>query len=362
MKWGHSCRRCKQINVVTDHVTRRTRCFGCGLEFKYRPIGDGSPVAENDTVRLPDPTNTLLSNTDLSIVTTEHKNGSFDDSLSLNLENSSKPRLDPVSIAIAKLMYGSSNDFLSLTLGTSQNSETITASSDEFLFSDLGHLQKFSFDPLSMASTKPNKALSIVSIEAISNGLKLPATIKSQANEIFKVVESYARGKERNVLLAACIYIACRDNDMTRTMREISRFANKASISDISETVGFIAEKLEIEKNWYMSIETANFIKRFCSIFRLDKEAVEAALEAAESYDYMTNGCSRRAPVSVAAGIVYVIARLSYEKHLLKGLIEATGVAENTIKGTYGDLYPNLPTIVPTWFANANDLKNLGAP
>ncbi|KAG7566029.1 Cyclin-like superfamily [Arabidopsis suecica] len=261
MKWGNCCRRCKQATVVTNHVERRTRCSGCGLEFKYRSIGDGCHVAENSTFRLSDPKNPVLSKSGLSIVTTEHKNGSFDDSLSPNLENSLKPLLDPVSIATTAPKNGSSNDFLSLTLGTSQNSETITASYDEVLRSDLGNFQ--------------NKALSI---EAISDGLDLPATIK----------------------------------------------------------------------------------KRFCSELGLDSEAVEAAQAAAETYDYISIG--RRSPISVAAGVVYAIARISYEKKLLKGIIEATGVAENTIKGTYEDLLPKLPTIIPKWFAKAKDLKNLGGP
>ncbi|CAL9246048.1 unnamed protein product [Arabidopsis halleri] len=109
-----------------------------------------------------------------------------------------------------------------------------------------------------------------------------------------------------------------------------------------------------------MNIKAANFIKQYCSELGLNSEAVEAAQAAAESYDYITIG--RRSPVSVAAVVVYAIARLSYEKKLLKGIIEATGVAENTIKGTYEDLSPKLPTIIPKWFAKAKDLKNLGGP
>ncbi|XP_010516348.1 PREDICTED: transcription initiation factor IIB-2-like [Camelina sativa] len=219
-------------------------------------------------------------------------------------------------------------------------------------------------DPLSMATTKPNKASSdgvIVSISAISDGLELPARVKDHANEIFKEVEKYNIGKERkerNVLFAACIYIACRYSDKTRSMGEISVVANEAPIPDITKAIGFIAEKLNMDKNWLISIKAVDFIKRFCSKLGLDSEAVKAAQEAAVAYDNITD--SSRSHVSVAARIVYAIARLSYEKKLLKDLSEGTGIAETTIKGTYKDL--NLSTITPRWFAKPWDLKNLGRP
>ena len=66
--------------------------------------------------------------------------------------------------------------------------------------------------------------------------------LQGQANEIFKVVESYARGKERNVLFAACIYIACRDNDMTRTMRGIYIWNLKDSCSFLGVASAIVAE------------------------------------------------------------------------------------------------------------------------
>lgn len=200
-EWCDCCRRCKKATVVTDHIARRTRCSQCGLE--YHPIEDGLNLAENDTVRLGDPMNPFLSNSALSIVTTtepmngslvdflslnlenslkpgldpvsidttELKNGSFVDFFSLNLDNSLKPGLDPVSIVTTELKNGSFDDFLSLTLGISLNggsdpvsiatTELKNGSSDYFLSLTLGTSQKL-----------PNKALSddvIVSIEEMSD-------------------------------------------------------------------------------------------------------------------------------------------------------------------------------------------------
>lgn len=40
----------------------------------------------------------------------------------------------------------------------------------------------------------------------------------------------------------------------------------------------------------------------------------------------------------------------------------ATGVAEGTIRNSYKDLYPHLTKIIPTWYAQEDDIKNLSSP
>jgi transcription initiation factor TFIIB len=40
----------------------------------------------------------------------------------------------------------------------------------------------------------------------------------------------------------------------------------------------------------------------------------------------------------------------------------ATGVAEGTIRNSYKDLYPHVSKIIPAWYANEEDLKNLSSP
>lgn len=49
-------------------------------------------------------------------------------------------------------------------------------------------------------------------------------------------------------------------------------------------------------------------------------------------------------------------------KHLRADVSLATGVAEGTIRNSYKDLYPHLSKIVPEWFAQGEDLKNLCSP
>ncbi|CAN6837262.1 unnamed protein product [Brassica oleracea] len=129
----------------------------------------------------------------------------------------------------------------------------------------------------------------------------------------------------------------------------------------ITSAVRSVVDKLGLPPQ-LIHIRAAEFAKRYSTDLQMNRQAIKAAEEAAERCTDHVN--RSRPPSSIAAAVVYIIAQLSYEKKLLKvaDIKEATGVHVNTIKGTYKDLYPHLPKIIPTWFANANDLKKLHSP
>ncbi|XP_019099731.1 PREDICTED: uncharacterized protein LOC104781641 [Camelina sativa] len=183
--WRDCCRGCKRATVVTDHVERRTRCSHCGLEIKYHSVEDGVDVKENDTVRrLSDPP---ISNSGLSIVTTrsttDPANGSFVDFLSPNLEDS----LKPVSTVDTELKNGSSNRFLSLTLGNTQNPEMNTASSDEYSL-------KPGFDTGSIVTTELENGSSDDFLSLTLGNSQNPETITASSDGVIVSISAISDG------------------------------------------------------------------------------------------------------------------------------------------------------------------------
>ncbi|CAA7060585.1 unnamed protein product [Microthlaspi erraticum] len=319
--------------IVVDWVARNTSCSNCGFDFGLSTV----TTDPNDFLLLTHGDSQHRGSETVSIVTTETKNSS-------DLPNSQSRSLNSLAIATTEPEIDPSDDILS---------------SDHRILQSLG----------------PNR----VSIADMSNRLRLLATIKTQANEIFIKVEKKSRKKDRNAFFAACIYIACRQTDMTRSIREICSVANGATVSNISKAIGVIAETLNIDKIWLMQIKATDFIKRFCSTLGMDGQAVKAAQEAARSYECVNRSSS---PVSVAAVVVYAVAQIyddklllqditnangvpkTYkdDKLLLEDIAKATGVQKATIRKTYKDLYPHLSTILIKWFAEAEDLKMLASP
>ncbi|RZC43932.1 hypothetical protein C5167_036872 [Papaver somniferum] len=293
------CSDCKRsTEVVFDHSAGDTVCSECGLVLEAHSIDETSEwrtfaneSGDNDPVRVGGPSNPLLTDGGLSTVI-------------------SKPN-------------GASGDFLSSSLGRWQN-----------------------------RGSNPDRSLiqAFKTIATMSDRLGLVATIKDRANEIYKKVEDQKsiRGRNQDAILAACLYIACRQEDKPRTVKEICSVANGATKKEIGRAKEYIVKQMEIELGQSMemgTIHAGDFLRRFCSHLGMTNQAVKAAQEAVQKSEELD---IRRSPISVAAAVIYMITQLSEEKKLLRDISIATGVAEGTIRNSYKDLYPYAVRLIPT--------------
>ncbi|KAF2312081.1 hypothetical protein GH714_027995 [Hevea brasiliensis] len=293
------CPDCKRpTEVVFDHSAGDTVCSECGLVLEAHSIDETSEwrtfaneSTDNDPVRVGGPSNPLLADGGLSTVI-------------------SKPT-------------GASGDFLTTSLGRWQN-----------------------------RGSNPDRSLiqAFKTIATMSDRLGLVATIKDRANEIYKKVEDQKplRGRNQDAILAACLYIACRQEDKPRTVKEICSVANGATKKEIGRAKEYIVKQLEVELGQSMemgTIHAGDFLRRFCSHLGMNNQAVKAAQEAVQKSEELD---IRRSPISIAAAIIYIITQLSEDKKLLKDISLSTGVAEGTIRNSYKDLYPYAARIIPS--------------
>ncbi|GAA0170664.1 general transcription factor [Lithospermum erythrorhizon] len=202
-------------------------------------------------------------------------------------------------------------------------------------------------------------------IASMVDRLSLVATIKDRASEIYKRLEDQkcTRGRNLDALVAACIFIACRQESKPRTVKEICSIANGASKKEIGRAKEFIVKQLKVEMGESMemgTIHAGDFMRRFCSNLGMRHEemkVVQETVQKAEEFDI------RRSPISIAAAIIYIITQLSPDtKKPLRDISNATTVAEGTIKNAYRDLYPHVTKIIPEWYAKGRDFKNLTNP
>ncbi|CAN8284704.1 unnamed protein product [Cochlearia groenlandica] len=305
------CTDCKkETDLVVDHSLGDTLCSECGLvlESEWRIFANES--SNTDPVRVGGVTNPLLA--DIALTT-----------------------------LIAK-PNGSSGDFLSSSSSSSS----------------LGRWQNRN------SSLERCLIQAFKSIATLSDRLGLVATIKDRANEIYKRLEDQksSRGRNQDALVAACLYIACRQDDKPRTIKELCSVANGATKKEIGRAKDYIVKTLGLETGHCVelgAIQAGDFMKRFCSNLGMTSQAVEAAQEAVKKAEELD---IRRSPISVTAVIIYIITQLGDDKKPLKDISMATGVAEGTIRNSYKDLYPHLPKIAPSWYAKEEDLKNLSSP
>ncbi|GMY16246.1 transcription initiation factor IIB-like [Fagus crenata] len=310
------CPECKRpTEVVLDHSAGDTVCSECGLVLEAHSIDETSEwrtfaneSGDNDPVRVGGPSNPLLADGGLSTVISSRPNNA-----------------------------NSNADVLSSSLGRWQN-----------------------------RGSNPDRSLiqAFKAIASMSDRLGLVATIKDRANEIYKKVEDQKplRGRNQDAILAACLYIACRQEDKPRTVKEICSVANGATKKEIGRAKEFIVKQLEVEMGQSMemgTIHAGDFLRRFCSHLGMTNQAVKAAQEAVQKSEELD---IRRSPISVAAAVIYMITQLSDDKKLLKDISLSTGVAEGTIRNSYKDLHPYAARLIPSWYAKEEDLRNLCSP
>ncbi|KAI3878279.1 hypothetical protein MKX03_017962 [Papaver bracteatum] len=189
----------------------------------------------------------------------------------------------------------------------------------------------------------------LTTIATMSDRLGLVTTIKDRASEIYKNVVAHQKsrvGKNRDAYLAACLLIACRDEDRPRTMNEICCVANGATKKDIGRARAYIISQLGVNIG-QSTIHAGDFLRRFCSNIGMTNEAVNAAQKALEKLEKVD---IRRSPVSVAAAVIYMISQLSDEKKQLQDVSDATGVAISTIQNSYKDIYPYIAGCMNTCY------------
>ncbi|KAL3534373.1 hypothetical protein ACH5RR_002834 [Cinchona calisaya] len=305
------CTDCKRnTEVVCDHAAGDTVCSECGLVLESRSIDETSEwrtfadeSGDHDPVRVGGPVNPLLGDSGLSTVISKGPNGSNGDSSLARLQN---------------------------------------------------------------RGGDPDRAI-VLAFKAIANmadRLSLVATIKDRASEIYKRLEDQkcTRGRNLDALVAACIYIACRQEGKPRTVKEICSIANGATKKEIGRAKEFIVKQLKVEMGESMemgTIHAGDYLRRFCSNLGMSNEeikAVQETVQKSEEFDI------RRSPISIAAAIIYMITQLSDLKKPLRDISIATTVAEGTIKNAYKDLYPHASKIIPEWYAKEKDLKSLANP
>ncbi|KAI3844806.1 hypothetical protein MKW92_026699 [Papaver armeniacum] len=313
------CADCKIVTaVISDHSTGDTICCDCGLVLEAYLIDDtaewrtfADEPANNDPHRVGDKSNPLLSNNGLTTLISMPKGGEY--------------------------QYPSSNSFRRFNQANMKDP-------------DKGLIEAFK------------------AIEAMSDGLGLVSTVKDLANEIYKKMEEVksSKGRNKNAMMAACLFVACKRLENPRTMKEIESVANGVTRKEIGRANSDINKHLEEIGNGDTEGTThtpdaGDFVRRFCSILGMSHKDVKAAQEAVAK----TEECDIRrtpAPVTVAATIIFMITQLSDDRKQIGDVSDASRVNPATIKKYYKDIFPFASQLVPAWYANEEDLKKLCRP
>lgn len=194
-------------------------------------------------------------------------------------------------------------------------------------------------------------------ISIMCDRIGLPKVISDRAKQLFKKVddEKIMKGKTSDGIVAACIYVACRQEKVPRTFKEISALT-LVPTRDIGRCYKLLSPYVETSMG---IVSTEDFMARFCSHLNLNNEVQRCAILLAKKANEM-GLLSGKSPLSVAAAGIYMITQLfpQYRK-TQKEISFVARVSEITIKGTYRDLYNNRYQLIGPEIAPKDAVDNL---
>merc|ERR1712029_16405 len=181
-------------------------------------------------------------------------------------------------------------------------------------------------------------------IAGMADRINLTKTIVDRANVLFKMVSDgkHLKGRSNDAIAAACLYIACRQEGVPRTFKEIVAVST-VSKKEIGRCFKLILKAHDTSVDL---ITTGDFMSRFCVTLTLSREVQKAATciaKKAVDLDIVPG----RSPISVAAAAIYMASQASDDKRAQREIAEIAGVADVTIRQSYKLMLPRAAELFP---------------
>jgi len=177
-------------------------------------------------------------------------------------------------------------------------------------------------------------------ISALCEHAKLSRQVGDVAKQLFKQVrdERLCKGKDHDLIVATCIYLACRYEAVTRTFKEISAIT-RVGQRELGRCFKMLSRQLgEKGSIKTKTVSSVDLIVRFCSKLGLETKVANLATVISERSEKM-GLLDGKSPVSIAAACIFMAAAWYGKPKHARDIQKVTGVSEITIKGAYKKLW-----------------------
>lgn len=216
-------------------------------------------------------------------------------------------------------------------------------------------------------------------IKNICDRLGLANRQKERADELFKKLYDNGQAKRRHAAAhAACVYVACRQENREHTFREICAAAPGTNVKNIGRVVQTLKSVLKEEKPTSSSQKSAdpkqhvgNF---FTGIGVMDKELVHFTKKMVDNFVELRAEdptlTTYRQPATITGACIYLALLLRDERakssegrrELWNALQQTSGMKQTTLAAAFRqDIFPRRTRIVPPELASTEEVEKLNA-
>jgi len=180
-----------------------------------------------------------------------------------------------------------------------------------------------------------NLAMAFNEIHRMASQLGLPDGVRESASRIYRELSEKGRIRGRSVesLSSAALYIACRENQVPRTLEEVAGASHEEKVK-IGRAYRFISRELGIHTP---PVDPARYVSRFGSELEISGETRAKAIEFVRRAQEKRFS-SGKSPSALAAAALYIAALEEGERRSQREVAEAAGATEVTVRNRYREM------------------------
>jgi transcription initiation factor TFIIB len=172
-------------------------------------------------------------------------------------------------------------------------------------------------------------------LERVKDKLGLSATIIEKTAYIYRKAQErgLVRGRTIRSVMAAAIYITCREMAMSRTLNDVA-FLNNIKRKELARTIRLLILELDIK---IPILDPIKCVVRVANKVNLSEKTKRQAMDI--MHNVTKSGISAgKDPMGLAGSVLYLSSKNSGENITQMDIAEAAGVTEVTIRNRFKDL------------------------
>lgn len=199
-------------------------------------------------------------------------------------------------------------------------------------------------------------------ISRVCSAMRLPDSVKHLAQEYYRDAKEKSKSvksRTQSAVVAAVIFLACRQANVSRSFKEIRAFVPEALVKDISKMYKAIVADLKLKESGKFlsevaSIHPEHLLRRFMSSLGFNHSDMSRAIALSNAMLPQDNEADvhaawhGRSPNTIAGTIIAIIASLesASKRPSFVDISNVSGVTEVTIRGLYREVKPLLQGLV----------------
>ena len=184
-------------------------------------------------------------------------------------------------------------------------------------------------------SRERNLAVALAELARLGSQMSLPQSMVEAGADIYRLANErrLCRGRSIDAVVASSIYIACRLENMPRTLDEVAK-QSRTGRKEIGRTARMMQRELKLR---VIVSNPIDYNARFCSMLQLPPDVESKSQEMLEELieNEHTNG---RGPVGLCAAAIYIASRLMGYPRTQREVSETAGITEVTVRHRYKEM------------------------